>query len=226
MERNLGKRASGKQLMTEKRFSPSCENNRLPIVEQLRKYLADRRHVLEIGSGTGQHAVYFAPELPHLHWQTSDMLENHPSIHAWLADSEIENISVPIAFQLGLDDWPQEDALEKSYSREKDTFPKSFDAVYSANTAHIMQKHEVKLMIELIAKHLPEDGVFCQYGPFIEAGKFSSESNESFHHRLIAEGYGGYRAIEELQDWVSETPLKLHDVIDMPANNLMLIWKK
>ena len=78
--------------MTEKRFSQSCENNRLPILEHLKNHLAASRHVLEIGSGTGQHAVYFATELPHLHWQTSDMIDNHPSIHAWLADAESENI--------------------------------------------------------------------------------------------------------------------------------------
>jgi cyclopropane fatty-acyl-phospholipid synthase-like methyltransferase len=196
--------------MNEMRFSQSCENNRLPIIEQLKVHLKDKSAVLEIGSGTGQHAVYFAPDLPQLVWQTSDMAINHPSICAWLAESTATNIKPPLAFQLGLHNWPED----------------TFDAVYSANTAHIMQKHEVKLMMELIAVNLPKGGVFCQYGPFIEDGKFSSESNASFHQRLVAEGYGGYRKIAELKQWVESKGLTLQEKINMPANNLMLVWQK
>lgn len=196
--------------MSEKRFSPSCENNRKPIIEQLKIYLKNASHLLEIGSGTGQHGVYFAPELPHLTWQTSDVAENHPSILAWIEDEAISNIRVPHVFKVGEDDWP----------------PGVFDAVYSANTAHIMQKQEVLLMMQLVAAKLPNNGVFCQYGPFTESGEFSSDSNADFHHHLVSEGYGGYRDIEELKAWVEPSGLLLLEKITMPANNLLLVWSK
>ena len=196
--------------MSEKRYSPSCENNRLPIIEQLRVHFANAQSVLEIGSGTGQHAAYFAPELTHLRWQTSDMPINHQSIIAWLDDVKAPNVYPPLRFTLGQDDWPDG----------------KFDAIYSANTAHIMQRNEAQTMMSLIADNLPAGGVFCQYGPFTEAGEFSSASNQAFHQRLILEGYGGYRDIEELVAWVDNRGLTLTQKITMPANNLLLIWHK
>lgn len=196
--------------MNEKRYSPSCENNRLPIIEQLKRLLCDSRSLLEIGSGTGQHAVYFAPELPQLTWQTSDVTENHPSINAWVSELAANNTKLPVAFRIGVDPWPVG----------------SFDAIYSANTAHIMQKTEVETMMSLIAEKLPPGGIFCQYGPFTESGEFSSESNMSFHRRLVSQGYGGYRDIDELQSWVVDQGLILMEKINMPANNLMLVWNK
>ena len=196
--------------MSEQRYSPSCENNRQPIIAQLKVFFADCRSVLEIGSGTGQHAVYFAPELPHLHWQTSDVEVNHGSINAWLEELKAENIAPPILFKVGVNDWPDG----------------QYDAVYSANTAHIMQREEVQTMMQLIADKLPDGGVFCQYGPFTENGQFSSDSNAQFHHQLVAQGYGGYRDIEQLSEWVAHAGLTLHEKINMPANNLMLVWRK
>lgn len=196
--------------MSEKRFSPSCENNRLPILSQLQTFLKDTRHLLEIGSGTGQHAAYFAPELPQLIWQTSDVVENHSSIQAWIEDSGASNICAPYRLKIGADTWPEG----------------KFDAIYSANTAHIMQKSEVELMMQLVAEGLEPGGVFCQYGPFTESGEFSSDSNESFHHRLVTEGYGGYRDIGELQNWGEPRGLFLEKQINMPANNLLLVWRK
>ncbi|MCC2604742.1 DUF938 domain-containing protein [Planctobacterium marinum] len=194
----------------QKRFSQACENNRLPILTQLKIYLAGKQHLLEIGSGTGQHASYFAPELPHLIWQTSDVPENHPGINAWLAEAHCETLRPPVALCIGQDEWPE----------------RLFDAVYSANTAHIMQKEEIRLLMQLVAKHLPSGGVFCQYGPFTEQGQFSSDSNRAFHQQLIAQGYGGYRDIDELKTWVQGQGLTLKEIINMPANNLMLVWVK
>lgn len=194
----------------QKRFSQACENNRLPILTLLKAWLKNSQTLLEIGSGTGQHASYFAPELPHLIWQTSDIIDNHPSIQAWLADTQASNLRSPLALKIGQDSWPAQE----------------FDAIYTANTAHIMQKAEVQEMMTLIAKKLPVGGVFCQYGPFIEQGQFSSDSNRAFHQHLLAEGYGGYRDIDELVNWVGNSGLTLVEKHNMPANNLMLIWNK
>lgn len=194
--------------MVDKPFSQACENNKAPILEQLQTYLAQATSVLEIGSGTGQHAVYFAAGLPHVQWYTSDQPHNHAGINAWLNDSESSNLHPPEAFTLGQDAWPKVQV----------------DAVFSANTAHIMQRSEVKVMQQLVAQHLPTNGVFCQYGPFTTNGKFDGQSNADFHQYLLTEGCGGYRDISELQTWARG--LTLSENIEMPANNRLLVWTK
>lgn len=192
----------------DKPFSQACENNKDPILNVLRQTFKDCKHVLEIGSGTGQHAVYFAQHLTHLTWQCSDAMSNHEGINAWVAAHNCPNLIKPIPFVVGQDTWPKGD----------------FDGVFSANTAHIMHKFEVKLMLELIGNHLPKNGVFCQYGPFNQNGQYSSESNQAFDIQLNENGYGGIRDIEELQYWARNLILK--EVITMPANNLTLVWSK
>jgi hypothetical protein len=97
-----------------------------------------------------------------------------------------------------------------------------YDGFFTANTAHIMQKDEVRHMMKSISDLLPKSGVFCQYGPFVVDGKFSSQSNADFHEKLLASGRGGYCEIEQLRQWASD--LSLSEVIEMPANNLMLVW--
>ena len=194
--------------MSEKRFSPSCENNRIPILTVLKEALVGRKHLLEIGSGTGQHAVYFAPELTHLTWQTSDLTVNHPSINAWLADSPAANLRQPLAFKIGSDNWPVA----------------GVDCVYTANTTHIMQPSEAREMMQVVAQGLPSGGVFCQYGPFTIDGEFTSQSNHDFNQHLLNEGCGGIRDIAELTLWAGE--LQLVEQHAMPANNFMLVWHK
>ena len=195
-------------MQIEKPFSQACENNKRAILSVLERKFANCRQVLEIGSGTGQHAVFLAEHLPHLIWHTSDQPHYHEGIAAWLSDSNTGNVKPPIAFTVGQDDFPNLD----------------IDGNFTANTAHIMQKEEVKLLMESVALHLPKGGVFCQYGPFTHSGKFTSESNQAFHTSLLARGYGGYRDINELTAWAGE--LSLQEIIDMPANNHMLIWQK
>jgi SAM-dependent methyltransferase len=189
-------------------FSQACENNKLPILAELKRHLAHCHDVLEIGSGTGQHSVYFAPGLPHLRWHCSDVAENHPSIVAWQQEYPADNLLAPQVFKVGRDPWPNVHA----------------DAVFSANTAHIMQPLEVQTMLQLIGKNLAKGGVFCQYGPFNINGHYTSESNERFDQHLLNEGYGGIRDIAELKEW--GTRLSLVDKIQMPANNLLLVWHK
>lgn len=188
-------------------YSQACENNKQPILQVLKSAFKDLNKVLEIGSGTGQHAVHFAKHLPHVTWQTADQEEYHSAIQYWLAQAPSPNLLPPLALSIPVNDIPSGE----------------YDGFFSANTAHIMQKTEVQHMMKSIAEVLPEHGVFCQYGPFTVDGKFSSQSNADFHEKLIASGRGGYCDIAQLQDWASE--LRLVDIIDMPANNLMLIWR-
>jgi cyclopropane fatty-acyl-phospholipid synthase-like methyltransferase len=194
--------------MFDKPFSQACENNKQPILDVLNRVFADKKSVLEIGSGTGQHAVYFAPRLSHLEWHTSDMLNNHPGIEAWLEDAAAINLHQPMSFTIGIDAWPKA----------------SFDAVYTANTTHIMQPSEARLMMQLVADNLPDGGLFCQYGPYIFQGQHSSESNRDFDQHLSEQGCGGIRDLDELTLWAK--PLVLMEQVAMPANNFMLIWKK
>ena len=192
----------------DKPFSQACENNKAVILDALTSRFAQTRWVLEIGSGTGQHAVHFAQGLPHLIWQTSDQLQYHAGIELWLAEAMLPNVRAPLAFAIGEHTWPTDE----------------FDAVFSANTAHIMQRHEVQLMMQQIAKNLPDDGIFCQYGPFTQGGQFNSQSNADFHQHLVSQGYGGYRDLDELQLWADG--MALRDIATMPANNLLLTWRK
>lgn len=191
-------------------FNQAAENNKQVILEKLTPLFSRSANVLEIGSGTGQHAVYFASKLTHLHWHTSDLIDNHNSINAYIAESGLCNINPPFEFDVEKSDWPN----------------LSIDAAYSANTAHIMQPHQVERMMQLVAQNLLCGGVFCQYGPFKVGGQFTSESNASFDASLRAQGYGGYRDIEQLQDWCQEAGLKLDATISMPANNFLLVWRK
>lgn len=189
-------------------FCQASENNKAPILDVLTEAFAGVSQVLEIGSGTGQHAVHFAPALPHLIWQTSDMPDKHPGITQWIGAHPSTNLKMPLSFEIGKDDWPSPQV----------------DAVFTANTAHIMQVAQTKLMMELVANHLPSSGVFCQYGPFNLGGQYTSAGNARFDQQLQAEGYGGIRDVAELQEWaIGLTLAKVHQ---MPANNLLLVWNK
>jgi cyclopropane fatty-acyl-phospholipid synthase-like methyltransferase len=193
-------------------FSQPCENNKRAILDLLTGAFEDLSQVLEIGSGTGQHAVYFAKHLPHLTWHCADQVEYHAGINAWIKEYPTPNIVPPISLKIPQERWPtpNDEAV--------------FDGYFSANTAHIMQKHEVQALMRSIDEHLPADGVFCQYGPFTQNGVFNSQSNADFHQSLIENGYGGYRDLQELQKWAPN--LSLTQCIDMPANNLMLMWRR
>lgn len=194
--------------MPEKPYSQSCENNKTIILEHLSQYFAESSKVLEIGSGTGQHAVYFAPNLAHLEWHCADQREYHDGINAWISEFPSPNLRRPIELSFPNVEWP----------------PIPFDGIFSANTAHIMQMLEVKSMMQTVQNRLPSFGVFCQYGPFKINNKFNSQSNVEFHEKLISIGCGGYRDISELQNWAPL--LTLEEIKQMPANNLLLIWRK
>ncbi len=198
--------------MTEKPFSQSCENNKLPILQLLEKKLGNSRHILEIGSGTGQHAVHFAGHLPWLEWQTSDRKENHQGIRLWMEAYPASNLLAPIELDVG----------------DKSHWPKQkFDGVFTANTAHIMGWSEVGLMFAGVSQILLDKGLFIQYGPFNRSGKFSSESNKDFEKWLKQQGiHMGIRDLDDLEILAKENNLHLLEELSMPANNLILIWEK
>ena len=195
----------------DKPFSQACENNKAPILAQLAPLLAKSTRVLEVGSGTGQHAVHFAPHMPHLRWQTSDRADNLPGINLWLNDHPQDNLPAPLELDVNQPNWPSE----------------AFDAVFSANTAHIMPWISVVVMINRIGELLSANGLFILYGPFRYEGNFTTESNRRFDEWLKSQGrHQGVRDFEKLVDVAKNAGLEFEQGLAMPANNHMLVWKK
>ena len=196
-------------MMIEKPHAPSSERNRDPILEVLREHFSDRRQVLEIGSGTGQHAIHFAQHLPHLHWQCSDRAENLPGIRAWLAEGALANTPPPLVFDV-LESWPEI----------------RVDAVFSANTLHIMPWPAVVRLFAGLPELLLPDAKLLIYGPFNFGGRFSSESNAAFDARLKeSDPQQGIRDFEALDQLAGAAGLRLVEDRAMPSNNRCLIWQ-
>jgi SAM-dependent methyltransferase len=187
-----------------KPFSDAAERNREPILAVLKGAFRDRRSVLEIGSGTGQHAAYFAAQLPHLVWQASDVAANLPGIRQWASD--------PPPLELDVDR----------------PFPSvAADAVFSANTCHILSWRQVERMFEGVAALLPAGGVFAVYGPFHYGGKPTAESNARFDAMLRArDPASGVRDFEVVRELAKRHGLELEEDNVMPANNRLLVFRK
>ncbi len=194
-----------------KPFSQSSEENKEPILDVLREVFATQRRVLEIGSGTGQHAVYFARRLPHLFWQPSELAENLPGIHAWLAEADLPNVAPPILLDIERQPWPEINA----------------DAVFSANTAHIVSWPQVEALLAGVGALLPTGGVFALYGPFNYDGRYTSDSNARFDQWLKArDPLSGVRDFESVDALARAAGLTLACDYTMPANNRTLVWHK
>lgn len=196
-----------------KPFAESCLENRDPIRTVFCQLLAGRRRLLEIGSGTGQHAVYLAPKFPQLQWQTSDRDENHPGISQWLQDEGVENVLPPLSLDVQQGPWPLEAG--------------SVDVVFSANTAHIMSWSGVQAMFAGVGRVLQPGGLFLLYGPFKYSGRFTTEGNARFDQWLKArDPQSGIRDIEKLCEEAEAAGMLLYRDFAMPANNRMLVWRR
>ena len=197
--------------MTDKPFSEYAERNGAPILDVLRNEFANSTKVLEIGSGTGQHAARIAKALPFLQWQTSDLDENHDGIRAWVNDSGLANLLPPLSLNVLTSDLPAA----------------SCDAVFSANTAHIMSIEAVQKMFEIVGKALTDRGVFCLYGPFRQDGDFDTPSNAAFHKTLRSRDPAmGIRHLESLDDYARDHNMTRSRLYTMPANNCIAVWHK
>jgi len=197
--------------VNDKPFAESCEQNREPILAVLAEVFADCRRVLEIGSGTGQHAVYFGAALPHLVWQTADVPAHHAGILAWLGDAALPNVRPPLALEACASDW-------------RDT---RYDAVFSANTLHIMGWEQVECFFAGVGAVLEPGGVLAVYGPFNYGGAFTSESNARFDAWLKArDPASGVRDFEAVDARARAQGLVLQRDFAMPANNRTLVWRR
>jgi hypothetical protein len=189
-------------------FSAASERNKAPIFAVLKDLLPKVGTVLEIGSGTGQHVVFFAAQQSALCWQPSDRAEYLPGLRRQLAFASHRNVLPPIELDV-LQAWPE----------------REFAAVYSANTAHIMSWPAVCAMFEGVSRRLPPGGSFCLYGPFNEGGAFTAPSNAAFDSQLRRENPDmGIRDIEALVALSSIQQMELEQQFYLPANNQLLLF--
>ena len=208
-----------------KPFSQASENNRQPILEVLEKHFTNQQRILEIGSGTGQHAVYFPQYLQHVIWQTSDRIENHSGINQWIDGFPIDNLKRPVELDVeNPDNW-------NNLARMAHMSP--FDGVFTANTVHIMPWSNVEKMFAGVGELFSYGGGndtsiphrFAVYGPFNRDGAFTSAGNAQFHRHLQErDPLMGIRNDHAVFNLAKKYSLKIAYDIDMPANNRILIF--
>jgi len=194
-----------------KPYSESCEQNKEPILSVISPIFSSYSRVLEIGSGTGQHAVYFAEKMPHLTWCSSDRRSYLEGINMWLEDAALSNVVPPIELDVCSDHWPVLD----------------IDAVFTANSLHIMGQREVESLMEGVGKLLSEQGSLVIYGPFNYAGSYTSESNARFDQWLKSrDPASGIKDFEEILSLADVHAMRLVADHMMPANNRILHFMK
>lgn len=192
-------------------YSSAAERNRQPILDVLRVLFPAEGTVLEVGSGTGQHAVFFSQNLPGLMWQPTDKEENLSGLETCFLAEGNERILPLLRLDVLSDPWPG----------------RSYDAAYSANTAHIMPWEAVIAMFAGVAAHLVERARFCLYGPFNIEDRFTSPSNAQFDaHLREQDPQMGIRDMAAVENLANLHHMRLEQKIAMPANNFILVFKK
>ncbi|MFZ2168703.1 MAG: DUF938 domain-containing protein [Methylococcaceae bacterium] len=194
--------------MTHKPFSQACENNKDPILQIIRTVFCQPTTVWEIGSGTGQHACYFARQLPHIEWQPSDRSENISGIRLWQEEAQLTNLKPPLTLDVTDILWPCN----------------SIDAVFTANTLHIMSRDEVQIFFDRLADHLNPKALVCIYGPFNYNGTYTSDSNARFDQWLKSQNtLSGIKDFEDIMFLASSRDFEIVSDVAMPANNRLLV---
>jgi len=195
----------------DKPYAESCDQNKEPILTVISPVFASVSSVLEIGSGTGQHAIYFAEKMPHLKWQASDCVPYLEGINMWLADANLANALAPFELDVTSSQWPQLD----------------IDAVFTANSIHIMSQQDVINFMTGVGQLLNERGILMIYGPFNYNGKYTSGSNQSFDQWLKnRDPLSGIKDFEKIVSLANENAMQLVADYEMPANNRILHFSK
>lgn len=194
-----------------KPFAESCEQNQQVILDVLKILFVKPGTLLEVGSGTGQHAVFLSQKMPHLQWQPTDQQQYLPGIQAWLDDAALDNILPLQELDVTQSDWPIDQV----------------DYVFSANTVHIMSWQCVEHFFQGLGRVLKQDGLFALYGPFNYNGQFSSDSNARFDVWLKQrDPESGVRDIGDLDKLAMKAGMQRIDDITMPVNNQIMVWRK
>ena len=210
-------------MTTQKPFSQACENNKAPILAVLKAVFCLPQTVWEIGSGTGQHACYFAEQMPHLQWQPTDRPENiadaafarqnnrHAGIRMWVEDLRLPNLKEPLVLDVNDAVWPC----------------RSIQALFTANTLHIISRDEVATLFDKLAGYLEANAVVCIYGPFNYGGNYTSDSNARFDQYLrTRDPLSCIKHFEDIAAFAEGIGLVLQADHAMPANNRLLVFKR
>jgi SAM-dependent methyltransferase len=192
-------------------FSDACERNKAPILGVLREAFASVGRVLEIGSGTGQHAVWFGQNLPHLTWQPTERAAELAALRERLDLEAPDNVNPAVALDVADHPWPVA----------------AVDGVFSANTLHIMSRERVADFFRGVGEVLEEGGTLCVYGPFRYGGRFTTPSNAGFDAWLRRrDPLSGVRDFETVEALAAAQGLVLLADRAMPANNQALVWRR
>ena len=194
-----------------KPFSQSCENNKQAILDVLKDVFDLPCKLVEIGSGTGQHAIFFAEHLPHIIWHPTDQAGYLEGITQWVSEADLVNIKPPVKLNVHDHPWPYQ----------------QLEAVFTANTLHIMSWEEVEVFFARLGEYLQPNAKFCSYGPYNKKGTYTSESNARFDQWLKErDSLSGIRHLEDLVALGELNKIELIAEMTMPANNFCLIWQK
>ena len=197
-----------------RRSAPSAERNQEPILSVLRRVAPARGRVLELASGTGQHAAAFAAALPGLSWQPSDgNPEALDSIRAWVVAAGLPNLMPPLLIDAGVPGW------HRNHARQ--------DMVFVSNLLHLISAAEAQAVLSGMLATLAPDGLAVVYGPFRRGGALTSAGDRAFDERLRAQDPAiGYKDVDTLAGWARAAGGHLAETVEMPANNLMLVFTR
>ncbi len=194
-----------------KPYSTSCEQNKQVILSIISPLFSSLSHVLEIGSGTGQHAIYFAEKMPHLTWHPSDCRAYLDGINSWVVDAGLNNVKPPFELNVSTSQWPEIDV----------------GAIFTANSIHIMHQQDVVNFIREAGCLLKQHDRLVIYGPFNYNGLYTSDSNERFDQWLKQQDpLSGIKHFEEINSLAEENKMRLVTDYEMPANNRILYFEK
>lgn len=193
-----------------KSFSQACENNKDPILQVIKTIFLEHTTVWEVGSGTGQHACYFAHNLPHIIWQPTDLEANNRGINCWVEEAGLTNLRKSLTLDVTNKKWPCS----------------TIDALFSANTLHIMPWHQIKCFFAGLATYLAKDALVCFYGPFNYNGQYTSDSNKRFDLWLKEhDPQSGLRDFSDVKQLEKSVNLDIKNNFSMPANNRLLVFQ-
>jgi hypothetical protein len=212
-------------LRENRQYAPATERNRRPILEVLQQVIPKEGDILEIASGTGEHACFFAPYFPNQQWIPSDpdrLLRL--SIEAWRQDCTSNNLQIPWDIDVTLPNW--ETKLDNSAIAKRHCVIAEIGTIIAINLIHISPWSACQGLMKGAGKILHSGGILYLYGPYKQEGKHTAPSNEAFDQSLqFRNPDWGVRNLEDVVELAEKNQLNLHKIIPMPANNLSLIFQ-
>jgi len=201
--------------MQQRLRSPATARNREPILTVLQRTLPPKARVLELASGAGEHAVFFATAMPEITWQPSDPgADERASIAAWIEAEALHNVRAPVEIDVRADEWGVEGQAQ-------------FDALVAINMIHISPWEATLGLMRGAGRLLSGAGVLFTYGPYMREGAHTAPSNEVFDASLKArDSCWGVRDVADVDAAARENGLQLREIVEMPANNLSLVFEK